>query len=183
MLDVKKIPPHIGYYLAGFADGEGCFMVVFRPRQDYKLPWKVSVCFNVSNTDRVIIYLFKRHFKCGTVRQRRDGVYYYEVNNLNALRDNVIPFFEKFKFLSSQKKKDFSLFKKIVTLMLEGKHLTHDGIIQILTLRRKLNRDRTKRKYSDEEVLRRLKEGILRGHTPGATRARPRNGGAPPARG
>ncbi len=34
-----------GYYLAGFADGEGSFNVSFRHRQDYKSPWKISLCF------------------------------------------------------------------------------------------------------------------------------------------
>lgn len=87
---IKKVPPNIGYYLAGFADGEGSFMVVIRPRKDYRIPWKVSLCFNVSQRERAILALFKRHLGCGTLRERDDGVYYYEVNNLNAVMQNVI---------------------------------------------------------------------------------------------
>jgi len=60
MIDLKKIPREKGYYLAGFADGEGSFMVVVRKRDDYKIPWKISVCFNVSQKDRVILTLFIR---------------------------------------------------------------------------------------------------------------------------
>src|SRR5208337_5120414 len=78
MLNVKGIPPEIGCYLAGFTDGEGSFNVSFRPRQDYPLPWKVSLCFNISQRDPVILSLFKRHLECGTMRQRQDGVWYYE---------------------------------------------------------------------------------------------------------
>jgi hypothetical protein len=37
MNNISKIPPHIGYYLAGFVDGEGSFHVSFRPRDDYKM--------------------------------------------------------------------------------------------------------------------------------------------------
>ena len=99
-LDVRKIPPHVGYYLAGFADGEGSFNVVFRPRSDYRMPWKISLCFNVSQRERVILALFKRYLRCGTLRQRDDGVWYYEVNNFNAIVENVIPFFERFRFFS-----------------------------------------------------------------------------------
>ena len=51
MLDVREIPPNIGYYLAGFTDGEGSFNVSFRPRSDYVFPWKVSLCFNVSQRE------------------------------------------------------------------------------------------------------------------------------------
>ena len=35
------------------------------------------------------------------MRQRKDGVWYYEVNNLTAVRENVIPFFKRFNFLSA----------------------------------------------------------------------------------
>jgi LAGLIDADG endonuclease. len=72
-LDVKRIPPRIGYYLAGFADGEGSFNVSFRRRHDYKMPWKISLCFNVSQRDKVILALFKRYLKCGTLRHAKTG--------------------------------------------------------------------------------------------------------------
>jgi len=112
MLNFKKIPREKGYYLAGFADGEGSFMVVVRKREDYKIPWKISVCFNVSQKDRVILSQFKRYLQCGTLRMREDGIWYYEVNNFRAIVENVIPFFEKYRFLSSKKKNDFRIFKQ-----------------------------------------------------------------------
>ncbi|WP_448592057.1 LAGLIDADG family homing endonuclease [Thermoflexus hugenholtzii] len=153
-LDVKRIPPRIGYYLAGFADGEGSFNVSFRRRHDYKMPWKISLCFNVSQRDRVILALFKRYLKCGTLRQRKDGVWYYEVNNFNAIRDNVIPFFERFRFLSAGKKRDFAKFKKIAKIIEEGRHTTEEGIREILRIRREMNDGGAgRRKYSDEEIL------------------------------
>ena len=92
---MQGVSDRIGYYLAGFTDGEGSFNVSFRPRSDYSLPWNVSLCFNISQKDRVILALFKRYLGCGTIRGRPDGVWYYEVNNLNAIWDTVIPFFKK----------------------------------------------------------------------------------------
>lgn len=154
-LNVKQVPSHIGYYLAGFADGEGNFNVSFHQREDYRTPWKVSLCFNVSQKDRVILTLFKRYLQCGTLRAREDGVWYYEVNNLNAICDNVIPFFERFYFLSAKKKRDFAKFKKIAELMREGYHLTKEGVQEILRLRAEMNNGGVgQRKYSDEEILR-----------------------------
>jgi hypothetical protein len=152
MLDVKKIPPHIGNYLAGFADGEGSFNFSFRPRPDYQVPWKVSACFNISQRDRVILALFKRHLKCGTMRGRPDGVWYFEVNNLRSIEENVIPFFERFRFLSAKKKNDFHIFKLVVSMMKRGEHLTKEGITRILMLRNEMN-EGGKRKYSDAEIL------------------------------
>ncbi len=152
----KTIKSSIGYYLAGFADGEGSFNVSFRKRKDYKLPWKISLCFNVSQREKVILSLFKKHLRCGTMRQRKDGVWYYEVNNLNSIIENVIPFFERFRFLSQKKKRDFSKFKKIAKLMaFENAHLSKNGIIQILKLRRDMN-DGGKRKYTDRQILQEL---------------------------
>ena len=151
-LRITKVPSDIGYYLAGFADGEGSFNVSFRPRPDFVVPWKVSLCFNVSQKDKVILALFKKYLACGTLRSRQDEVWYYEVNNLNAIFENVIPFFERFGFLSAKKKRDFSKFKQIANLVKEKKHLTYEGIKQILEIREDMN-DGGKRRYSSEEIL------------------------------
>jgi LAGLIDADG DNA endonuclease family protein len=149
---IAKVPPEIGYYLAGFTDGEGSFNVSFRPRTDYPIPWKVSVSFNVSQKDRVILALFKTHLGCGTLRGRPDGVWYFEVTNLNSIVENVIPFFERFSFLSAKKKRDFAKFKQIVDLMKSGSHLTVDGIRQILEIREDMN-DGGKRRHAHVDIL------------------------------
>ena len=152
MQKVTGISPDIGWYLAGFADGEGSFNVSFRPRPDYSLPWKVSLCFNVSQRDPVILSLFKRHLRCGTMRQRQDGVWYYEVNNLIPILENVIPFFKRFHFLSAKKKRDFAKFVVLAELIKQKGHLTRAGIEEILAIRREMN-DGGKRRYLDEEIL------------------------------
>ncbi len=154
---ISKVPPEIGYYLAGFVDGEGSFNISFRPRPDYQVPWKISLSFNVSQKDRVILALFKRHLGCGTLRSRPDGVWYYEVTNINAVVENVIPFFERFRFLSAKKKRDFFKFKQIVALMQKGAHLTKDGIREILAIREDMN-DGGKRRYPHEQILATLDE-------------------------
>ncbi len=154
-LNVKKIPERIGYYLAGFADGEGNFNLSFRKRKDYSMPWKVSLCFNVSQKDKVILTLYKRHLKCGTLRSREDGVWYYEVNNFTAIQENVIPFFKRFGFLSAKKKRDFVKFMQIAELIADGKHLEKVGIKRILDIRKTMNDGGVgRRKYSDTEILR-----------------------------
>ena len=157
-LNVKKIPEKIGYYLAGFADGEGSFNLSFRKRKDYSMPWKVSLCFNVSQKDKVILALYKRHLKCGTLRGRNDGVWYYEVNNFTAIQGNVIPFFERFGFLSAKKKRDFAKFKQIADLIADGCHLKKNGIKRILEIRKTMNDGGVgRRKYDDADILRLVK--------------------------
>ena len=153
MLNINQISDTIGYYFAGFVDGEGSFHLTFRRRKDYKLPWKVTLALNVSQKDRVILALLKRHLKCGSIRPKEGDVWMYEVNNLTAICENIIPFFQRFGFLSAKKKRDFSIFKRMAKLMAKGAHLSKDGIVQLLELRREMN-DGGKRKYSENEILR-----------------------------
>src|SRR5580658_233099 len=154
VLDVSQVPPDIGHYLAGFTDGEGSFNVSFRKRADYAMPWKVSLCFNVSQRDRVVLILFVEHLKCGTMRTRADGVWYYEVNTFTAIVENVIPFFDRFGFHSAKKQRDFAKFKQIARLIQEGRHLSREGIDEILAIRRDMNDGGAmRRKYSDDSII------------------------------
>jgi len=68
----------------------------------------------------------------------------------------------RFGFLSAKKKRDFSKFKQIAKLIETKDHLTLEGIQKIVTIRKEMN-DGGKPNYSDEEILR-----ILRDYTPNA---------------
>ena len=92
-LDVEQIPPEIGSFLSGFALGEGSFMIVCRPRADYRRGWKVSAAFNVSQSDVVPLELFQKQLRCGTIRKAGNDGWYLEVNNLRDIAGAVIPFF------------------------------------------------------------------------------------------
>jgi hypothetical protein len=155
VLDVATIPVAVGNYLAGFVDGEGSFNVSFRPRSDYVFPWKVSLCFNVSQRDPVVLRILKAQLGCGTMRQRADGVWYFEVNTLGDLIQNVIPFFERFGFLSTKKQRDFAKFVQLASLLKSGQHLTREGVAEVLRIRLDMN-DGGKRRYLDDEILKRF---------------------------
>jgi hypothetical protein len=152
VLVVDQIPEPVGYYFAGFVDGEGSFNLSFRKRADYKLPWKVSLCLNVSQKDRSILAQLKDLLECGTIRYKSDDIWFFEVNRLASIREHVIPFFERFRFLSAKKKRDFAIFKRMAMLMAEGAHLRKEGIAELLKLRRKMN-DGGKRKYDDQAIM------------------------------
>jgi hypothetical protein len=118
------------------------------------MPWKVSLCFNVSQRDQTVLKVFKEQLKCGTMRTRADGVWYYEVNTFTAIVENVIPFFDRFGFLSAKKQRDFAKFKQIAQLIQEGRHLSKEGIDEILAIRRDMNDGGAmRRKYSDDSII------------------------------
>ena len=151
---VKSIPLKIGYYISGFVDGEGSFNVCVYKTSEYRLGWRIEPVFNISQRDRVILALIKNWLGCGTLRERKDGVVYYEVRSLPSLTQKIIPFFDHFNFLSAPKKKNYSIFRQIVKKMENKNHLTEEGMKEVLLLREKLNEGRgRKRKYNICDIV------------------------------
>jgi hypothetical protein len=89
------------------------------------------------------------------MRQRLDGVWYFEVNTFGDLIQNVIPFFERFEFLSAKKQRDFAKFVELASLVRIGRHLTREGVVEVLRIRLEMN-DGGKRRYLDDEILQRF---------------------------
>lgn len=160
---IDSIPSDLGHYLAGFADGEGSFNVSFRKRKDYALPWKISLCFNISQKEFEILKMFQTTLQCGTMRSRPDGIWYYEVNNLPEICSTIIPLFKKFPFLSKKKKRDFDKFCQIAELMSSNQHHFISGIRKIVEIRDKMN-DGGKRKYTSKIILSEIDENPQRLH-------------------
>jgi hypothetical protein len=147
---IESVAPEIGHFLAGFVHGEGCFMIVCRPRADHRRGWKISAAFNASQKDIVPLELLQRTFGCGTIRRAANGGWYYEVNSLSDINRVVIPFFTRFPMLG-QKASDFALFEQAVKLMSAG--LDDETYVQVLQLRDHLNGG-GKRRYTMEKILR-----------------------------
>ena len=149
----ENVPREVGYYLAGFVDGEGSFNVSFKKVHDRSLGWRVTACFNVSQRERCILELLQQSLGCGTIRKRWDGVHYFEVNSYVDLREKVIPFFRQFPLLSAGKNGTLESFAQICEMMNQGRHLCPDGLREIIGLRRQMNNETSKRHRDDEEIL------------------------------
>ena len=145
---LKQVKPEQGWDLSGFADGEGSFNVSLRRRDDHTMHWQIVLTFNVSQKEEYILAMFKKVLGCGRMQARSDGVYYYVVSNPRSIVERVIPFFEKFKFWSQRKRRNFTIFKEIAKLVFEKKHLNSEGLEEIIRLREELNLGHgRKRKY------------------------------------
>jgi len=70
----------IGHFLAGVLDGEGSFG--FKQSGSRKQPF-----FAVAMKDRKVIELFRDFLQQGNVRKRKDGMYHYEINKSETLRE------------------------------------------------------------------------------------------------
>ena len=121
-------------YLSGFADGEGCFCVTFNKSKRHKFGWDIRPSFSVSqNSGRAqVLQMFKRHFKCGTIRpDRSDKTLKYEVRSIYDLVKKVIPHFKKYPLLSG-KMREFNIFSEICWRMYRKEHLTSLGFKEIV---------------------------------------------------
>ena len=150
-LSVASIPIDIGNFLAGFALGEASFMLVCRPRGDYTRRWKISAAFNVSQTDRAPLDLFRETLACGSMRKAGNGGWYWEVNRLSDLQARVIPFFRRFPLVGT-KAHDFERFATAAEL-LGKKVMSESDYRQVLLLREHMNCG-GKRRYTAERILR-----------------------------
>jgi len=138
-------------YITGFVDGEGSFSISISPRNFKDVKWEVSPSFSISQDkrNRGILFKIKDYFGCGTIRpNRKDNTYKYEVRSFQDLKNIIIPHFKKYP-LQTTKKIDFEIFTKVIQIMEEGKHLTKEGLREIIELVSKLPPER-RRKYKLE---------------------------------
>ncbi|OGM73832.1 hypothetical protein A2382_02370 [Candidatus Woesebacteria bacterium RIFOXYB1_FULL_38_16] len=149
-----KVPERIGWYFAGFIDGEGSFNISLRKKSDYKQQWQPVLSFNVSQREKTVLTLMQHYFQCGIIKKRKDGLHSFDITNPIEIQEKIIPFFTKYNFLSSNKNHNFKLFKKAVKIMYKKEHLNKDGLIKLLEIRENLNQGKGRtRKYSINDVL------------------------------
>lgn len=119
----KPISLENALYIVGFVDGEGSFNISFKIRTDYANRIQVYPSFNISQKEKGILVWIQNQFGCGTIRNRGDGVYYYEVHNLRELKEKIIPFFDRYK-LRTKKKIAFEVFSKTIEIISSKKNLS-----------------------------------------------------------
>ncbi|PIY79279.1 MAG: hypothetical protein COY81_03310 [Candidatus Pacebacteria bacterium CG_4_10_14_0_8_um_filter_43_12] len=154
MSKISRIPVHIGWYVSGFTDGEGSFNISFRKKSDYKHQWQPILSFNISQKDITVLSLIKQYFDCGIIKQRKDGLFSYDVTIPTALDEIVVPFFKTFPFFSKNKQENFYLFSEAVKLMVNKDHLNLDGLKKLVEIREKINKGKgRKRKYTKKNMF------------------------------
>ena len=145
----------LGFFLAGFVEGEGSFNVSLRRKADYKVNWQVVLSFNVSQKDPTILYILKDQLHCGIIKVRKkDNLHSFDVTNSQDIVQKVIPYFQKYPVQSASKRKNFAIFNEIAKLMNNKKHRTVAGLRAVLELREKINEGKGRtRKYGINDVF------------------------------
>jgi hypothetical protein len=156
-------------WVIGFVDGEGCFSIGFvrQPRRHnragYKTGIQVTPRFVVTQGTRSVHVLeeLQEFFGCGRLIENRrsdnhtEHLSQYIVAGRRDLVERIIPFFRQFP-LRTTKRTDFEKFAQCVALMERERHLTREGILEIVRIAETMNRRKPR-----PELVR-----ILRDYTP-----------------
>lgn len=150
----------LGYYLAGFVDGEGTFSVAIIRHPMQRLGWMINPVFQVyqHQRHREILETFQEYFGTGKI-YRKSGIHpvlTFSIDSRKNLLERVIPFFERYPLLT--KSKEFHRFREIVQVMERKEHFTVRGFKRIVSLAYEMNQQGKGRKYSKEYIFSTLPE-------------------------
>nr|QJQ35629.1 LAGLIDADG endonuclease [Fusarium denticulatum] len=135
-LENDKNKPIGPWFITGFTDAEGSFMVHLEKNQ-----WRVRPRFQIKLDIRDLSLLkeIKAYFNhIGSINiSNKECV--YKVRSLNEVAI-IISHFDKYN-LMSQKRADFDLFKQIVNKLNNQEHLTSEGLQEIVDIGVSMNLD------------------------------------------
>ena len=137
----------MAYWISGFADGEGCFTISIINNPTTRFGKQIFPEFVITQGAKSLKTLeeIKKFFGCCSIilnkryDNHNENLYRYCVRSIEDLENKIIPFFEKFK-LRTHKIKDFLIFKKVIMMMSQKRHLKEKGWKEILKLASKMNR-------------------------------------------
>lgn len=156
-------------YLIGLIDGEGMFHVGIVPSRFTRLGWQVIYLFKVAQNpigESVLVALQQR-LGCGTISPNaragaKDRTLKYVVRDLVNLTEAVVPFCEERLIV---KREAFESFRDVLDRVKVGRHLTGDGLLEIVDIAYAMN---TKARRVPRATIEAAIQGrgILTGHTP-----------------
>lgn len=133
----KSIDP---WFLTGFTDAEGCFMVNVIKGSKLRAGWRVQPVFQIGlhSRDEELLNNIQNYF-CGYgfMTKLTKSSIIFRIFSLEQL-DKVLEHFEQYP-LQSKKHADFCLFKEVIIKMKAGEHLTAKGLLDIIELKASLN--------------------------------------------
>ncbi len=126
-------------WVVGFVDAEGCFHVSVNQCPNMSVGFQVLPEFVVvqHRRDRHVLMALKRFFGVGIVRRNHDDRDCLRIRNIDGLC-KVCDFFMAHP-LKTKKNVDFRKFRRIVLLMQRNRHLTRDGLLQIVDIALSMN--------------------------------------------
>ncbi len=146
IFNISKIKDIKPLWITGFSDGESSFSVSISRNALYKTGFSFIPVFAIELKDKDLDLLYKIQifFKgVGKVRLiKSKGHAVYTVSSITELKEVIIPHFIRYPLLTV-KRVTFLLFRDIINLMYNKKHLDLKGAQSIINIIVSMNKGRT----------------------------------------
>lgn len=131
LFNVKRRPitEHVKYWFAGIIEGEGSLNVSVKKHPTAKFGLTLDPEFSVTQSSLApeLLVTALDLFQTGRIswKQGSESTLVYKISTRQTLMEKVCSFYEAYCFPlgSEYKNKRYTLFKKMISLMLDGKHL------------------------------------------------------------
>jgi len=150
-------------WISGFVDGEGCLTISIIRNHSVttKIGWQIFPEFIVSQGEksRAALKRIEKFFGCGYINlntrhdNHHEQMLKYCVRSIHDLDKKIIPFFERNR-LRTYKYKDFQVFRKIIKLMIAGRHKSEKGLNKVRSLIQTMNRRKYMKVLKSSETIR-----------------------------
>lgn len=87
------------FWLAGFVDGEGCFLIKIKKSITHKLGYQICLVFQIGQhiRDAELVKSFVEYLQAGTlIFIKNQPLVIYEVTKFSDIEEKIIPFFKKY---------------------------------------------------------------------------------------
>jgi LAGLIDADG endonuclease len=127
------------WFVTGFTDAEGCFLINVRPNSKMKSGYSVELVFKIAlhSRDSVLVKDLLKFFGVGTVTNRGPDCIQYWAGSIKDLQI-IINHFDAYPLIS-QKRSDYELFKQVFELILHKEPLTTEGVKKIISIKAVFN--------------------------------------------
>lgn len=153
------------FFITGFTDAEGSFMISIVKYPGLRTGWKVQARFVITQHERDLELIKEIQSFFTLLERRRSGApftrqeesstvignidpkgkdqIHLRITSLEQITNVIIPHFEKYPLIT-QKKADFYLFKLAVNIMNNKEHLTSEGLQKIVNIKASMNKGLSK---------------------------------------
>ena len=144
-MSMQRQAPLHPQWISSFIDAEGTFFVGINKKSDMKLGYQVILEFVISQhkRDRVLLERIQEFFGCGYIAKDGATMLQYRIRAVVSVTEVLIPHLAANPLLT-QKRLDAEAFMQVHALMVQGKHLTPEGLEMIRGIKATMNRARMK---------------------------------------
>ena len=130
------------WYVTGLIDAEGSFGVHLVKKDNNKTGYGVLVYFEIAlnKKDKNLLYIVQEVLgvRGELYYNQRDDTYKLKISNLLELCNVIVPHFNKYP-LFTQKRVDFLLMCQVLKILEDKRHLTLEGLREIVQLKSSMN--------------------------------------------